>query len=269
MTNSYFELNFLLYLFSPQLFLKFRPLSLFHPRYVGVFNTLPKTAYIKMIDIWFIFCMVIPFLEVYVLCCYVWTVMIISASCHRFFFKPTLRVWGPGRGRHSASTTTAAWRPSGGTGRRWGETISRQIHCDVFRKTDLSSFNQQIRSCKTVIKSLQLFWTWWAINIVVVSSGHPGDQDITADDTSRWDHHHESDHSSPVLSDSAPWPGCWPLTRGASWSSWSPPPSSPSPSSPWSLSSSTSFAASTLSTLIRNTTFKTHPLTPQLTLSFA
>ena len=33
-------------------------------RYVGVFNALPKTAYIKMIDIWFIFCMVIPFLEV-------------------------------------------------------------------------------------------------------------------------------------------------------------------------------------------------------------
>ena len=33
-------------------------------RYVGVFNGLPKTAYIKMIDVWFIFCMVIPFLEV-------------------------------------------------------------------------------------------------------------------------------------------------------------------------------------------------------------
>ena len=33
-------------------------------RYVGVFNNLPKTAYIKMIDIWFIFCMVIPFVEV-------------------------------------------------------------------------------------------------------------------------------------------------------------------------------------------------------------
>ena len=28
------------------------------------FNNLPKTAYIKMIDIWFIFCMVIPFVEV-------------------------------------------------------------------------------------------------------------------------------------------------------------------------------------------------------------
>ena len=42
---------------------------------------------------------------------------------------------------------------------RHRETISLQIHCNVFRKTDLSSFNQQIRSCKTVIKSLQLFWT--------------------------------------------------------------------------------------------------------------
>lgn len=32
--------------------------------YVGVSDALPKTAYIKMIDIWFIFCMIIPFLEV-------------------------------------------------------------------------------------------------------------------------------------------------------------------------------------------------------------
>ena len=39
-------------------------LLFFCGRYVGVFNTLPKTAYIKMIDIWFIFCMIIPFLEV-------------------------------------------------------------------------------------------------------------------------------------------------------------------------------------------------------------
>ena len=32
--------------------------------YVGVSDTLPKTAYIKMLDIWFIFCMMIPFMEV-------------------------------------------------------------------------------------------------------------------------------------------------------------------------------------------------------------
>ena len=38
--------------------------SIISPRYVGVFNNLPKTAYIKMIDIWFIFCMIIPFAEV-------------------------------------------------------------------------------------------------------------------------------------------------------------------------------------------------------------
>ena len=33
-------------------------------RYVGVSNALPKTSYVKMIDIWFIFCMCIPFCEV-------------------------------------------------------------------------------------------------------------------------------------------------------------------------------------------------------------
>ena len=33
-------------------------------RYIGVSNIIPMTSYVKMIDIWFIFCMTIPFLEV-------------------------------------------------------------------------------------------------------------------------------------------------------------------------------------------------------------
>ena len=32
--------------------------------YIGVSNNLPKTSYIKMIDVWFIFSMTIPFIEV-------------------------------------------------------------------------------------------------------------------------------------------------------------------------------------------------------------
>ena len=32
--------------------------------YIGVSNNLPSTSYIKMIDVWFIFSMTIPFIEV-------------------------------------------------------------------------------------------------------------------------------------------------------------------------------------------------------------
>ena len=42
---------------------KFRP-DFFNLRFISVSNSLPKTSYVKMIDIWLLFNLTIPFAEV-------------------------------------------------------------------------------------------------------------------------------------------------------------------------------------------------------------
>ena len=46
--------------------------------FISVSNNLPKTSYVKMIDIWLIFCLVVPFLEVILRT----AIECVNCSCH-------------------------------------------------------------------------------------------------------------------------------------------------------------------------------------------